>query len=506
MTALRVRPLADGSLLIGTSVRQFRLNPPAGTNVNADGSKDLYVARFDGDGAKQWERLFGGFYDETLRSIAATPDGGAIVASNTRSLGERNDRTEAWLLRLGPDGAVIANCVGELLQSLYTPAVLHSSHGLTGTPSTSQEIGQISPSSLPASAPAGVSVTPLSSPVTVTRQCAGNAQVAGSPLPPAPSFQLRVVQGGSITGVVTSIPAGISCGVGAGGNVCETRFAPNLLATLDVDFGSRGTFESWQGCDTMDGTRCLVRMTSDRTITATFATEPRPPIVGMLLTVTGRGRVISTAGIDCGFNAAGRCSASTTRNSDITLTATPATNRTFIGWAGLRLARDQPHRHREDGREQELRGAIHGRAVGWRLSSRSTPRRRYSSALDGQTEFAFVGNVTSTPTGINCGTRASLCSEAFERGTDVVLTAEATHPDYQFEEFVCPGVVIPRGQRTLTIPAIRRNITCQARFSTAIERFYLRHRRGSGAVLSGSRRQGSRGIRVHGRLRFSARA
>ncbi len=123
------------------------------------------------------------------------------------------------------------------------------------------------------------------------------------------------------TGTVTSSPAGISCG-----SDCGENFQQGSVVTLTATPGSGFIFQGWGG-DCTGTASCLVTMSADRAVTATFVSS------SVVLTVnkTGNGTVSSApAGINCGSS----CVASYARGSAVTLTATADSPDIFQGWSG----------------------------------------------------------------------------------------------------------------------------------------------------------------------------
>jgi hypothetical protein len=125
---------------------------------------------------------------------------------------------------------------------------------------------------------------------------------------------------------------------------------------------------------------------------------------GFELTVTkeGDGTVTSTpAGIDCGSD----CSEFYDAGETVTLTATPPANTTFEGWSG---------------------GGCSGTGT---CTVEMSESRSVTATFAGIRQLTVVkagtgtGNVFSSPAGINCG---SDCSESYENGTVVTLTASPT--------------------------------------------------------------------------------
>ncbi len=82
--------VADG-LLVG-----------AATESRGAGSTDAWLIRLDGAGAVLWERTHGGALWDRPTALAATPDGGFVVAGYTTSAGAGYE--DFWLLRVDAEG------------------------------------------------------------------------------------------------------------------------------------------------------------------------------------------------------------------------------------------------------------------------------------------------------------------------------------------------------------------------------------------------------------------
>jgi hypothetical protein len=96
---------------------------------------------------------------------------------------------------------------------------------------------------------------------------------------------LTVTNAGAGTGTVTSSPAGISCG-----STCVATFADGTTVTLTAKATGRNRFGGWSGDCTGTAT-CVVTMTADHAVTATFDRKGAAPtsvclvprVVGMSL-------------------------------------------------------------------------------------------------------------------------------------------------------------------------------------------------------------------------------
>ncbi len=153
-----------------------------------------------------------------------------------------------------------------------------------------------------------------------------------------PTIAGIVIADGSVgTGYTLSVnKAGTGSGTVAGGaiNCGSTCTAANLASgtsvTLTATPASGSTFVGWSGACTGSGS-CVASMTADRTVTATFNTTGG---TGFTLSVnkagTGTGTVAGGP-INCGSTCA---VADLPSSTTVTLTATPASGSTFVGWSG----------------------------------------------------------------------------------------------------------------------------------------------------------------------------
>ena len=138
---------------------------------------------------------------------------------------------------------------------------------------------------------------------------------------------LTVTRTGTGTGLVTSSPAGITCG-----STCSASYPSGTTVTLTAFAaeGSGSEFAGWSGACSGTAATCTVAMSAARAVTAAFdAPGARYP-----LTVTKAGNpgtvTSSPAGISCGST----CSATYASGTAVTLTAAAASGSTFAGWSG----------------------------------------------------------------------------------------------------------------------------------------------------------------------------
>jgi Calx-beta domain-containing protein/List-Bact-rpt repeat protein len=91
---------------------------------------------------------------------------------------------------------------------------------------------------------------------------------------PTTSHTLTVTVTGN--GVVTSSPGGINCAAKTSSDCSQSYPAGDAtVVTLSARARQGWVFARWSGdCSVLKGTRCRVKMTADRSVTATFTKSP----------------------------------------------------------------------------------------------------------------------------------------------------------------------------------------------------------------------------------------
>jgi hypothetical protein len=215
------------------------------------------------------------------------------------------------------------------------------------------------------------------------------SDVAASP----GTSSLSVVKSGTGGGTITSSPVGINCG-----GTCTARFTSGTVVTLTAAVDETSTFTGWSGACSGMGP-CAV--TLDRAQVATASFEVVRHSITVSKAGTGGGSVTSSpGGIACG----GTCSATFVAASLVTLTAIADGTSTFTGWSGACAGTD-PCAVNVDGAKSVTANFD---VIQFALSVSKTG--------------AGGGNITSSPTGIACGTT---CTASFVSGTQVTLTPAA---------------------------------------------------------------------------------
>lgn len=199
--------------------------------------------------------------------------------------------------------------------------------------------------------------------------------------------QLSVSTTGNGAGTVTSVPAGINCGV-----TCSSNYPGGTVVTLTASPAAGSTFAGWSGGGCSGTGACDVTLNVDMTVTATFNTVP--PTVTFSLTTFGTG--IGT--IACNGAA---CQPSYPSGTALAIVAAPAVTSLFSGWGGD--------------------CAASGTTATCNLTVNANTT--VSAAFNLPTLSVVVagtGTVTSTPAGIDCGTT---CMVSFNKDTSITLSA-----------------------------------------------------------------------------------
>lgn len=138
-----------------------------------------------------------------------------------------------------------------------------------------------------------------------------------------PFYTLTVLETGSGTGTVTSVPSGISCP-----QDCQEEYKEGSVVTLNATPAQGSFFVGWGGdCASCIGASCILVVNSPKSCSAQF------DIVRYRLNVsllgTGSGTVVSSpAGIQCPQD----CQEQYPQGTYINLTAKPNPGSQFLGW------------------------------------------------------------------------------------------------------------------------------------------------------------------------------
>lgn len=230
------------------------------------------------------------------------------------------------------------------------------------------------------------------------------------------AYAVTIAPNGNGSGSVQSTPVGIACTItgGVASGTCTSDFSAGTVVTLTPTSGATSSFGGWSGACSGNG-NCQLVADGAKPVTASFSQLVFP------VTVSGGGSGSGTvtsapAGISCtitnGVATGGTCQASFAAGLAVGLTATPAINQAFSGWAGS--------------------------CTGGGACALTMTGSRAVTAVFAPTTIAITitgggsgsGTVTSAPGGINCtvtaGTASGSCSANFSPGASVTLTATAS--------------------------------------------------------------------------------
>jgi uncharacterized repeat protein (TIGR02543 family) len=165
--------------------------------------------------------------------------------------------------------------------------------------------------------------------------CSGSATTCvvtmNSPLSATATFittnhRLTVAVGG--TGIVTASPTGdvaISCP-----SACAANYASGTVVTLTETPGTGQTFSGWSGACSGSATTCVVTMSSDLSVTATFIVATHR----LTVAVAGTGTVTASPTGDVAISCPSACAANYANGTVVTLTETPSGGQVFSSWSG----------------------------------------------------------------------------------------------------------------------------------------------------------------------------
>jgi len=212
-----------------------------------------------------------------------------------------------------------------------------------------------------------------------------------------PIYNLTVTNSVTAAGTVTCSDGPINCG-----STCSANYNPGTSVTLTVSAASGYTFTGWSGGGCSGTGTCTVTMNAATSVTATFATTAYN--ITVTKSGTGSGTVTGSDGlINCGST----CSVNYESGTSVTLAASVNSGSYFSGWSG-------------GGCSGTGTCTVVGMTVA--TSVRATFDTSVSVyKLTVRKSGTGSGTVTSSPSGISCGTT---CSANYTYGK-VTLAASA---------------------------------------------------------------------------------
>lgn len=111
--ARAITRVSDGNFVIVGTTWSRDYDVPSNHFIDtAHPTSDVWVVKYDGSGMILWSKVYGGTMDDEARAVAATPDGGVIVAGSSRSTdGDVHGHAggasrDVWVLKLSSNGTL----------------------------------------------------------------------------------------------------------------------------------------------------------------------------------------------------------------------------------------------------------------------------------------------------------------------------------------------------------------------------------------------------------------
>ncbi len=251
----------------------------------------------------------------------------------------------------------------------------------------------------------------------------------------------RLSLGISGQGSISSEPGTLSCS--HSGGTCSNDFAPATQVSLTAEPAPNYKFSNWSGCSNSTSATISITMNAAQSCTANFTTNTLSIAFGG----NGQGAVTSSPGtISCTKSGAGGAGAGTCStnlgNTEVVLTATPATGSFLSSWQGAC-------------------GTVSGNTATINLTGNVSCGPVFTlQTYEGVVSVTGRGGVTSSPSGISCG---GDCSGAIPVGTSVTMTA-IPFPGETFLGW--GGACAPAdNDPTFTFPMPAQAVNCTATFS-----------------------------------------
>ena len=265
--------------------------------------------------------------------------------------------------------------------------------------------------------------------------------------------RVTVSGGGTGSGLVTSVPSGISCSITTGvtGGTCSATFPPNTVVSLAATPSGLSSFSGYTGA--CNASTCTLSMTPGTTgsVTAQFTAPPTLTLSAATGSQGGGTLTSAPSGLSCALSnlaASGACTFAYALNTVVTVTQTPTNGSVFLNWVGACTG---------SGTCQVP------------LTAPRSVQALYRLAVPGSITVnsgtgSGTGSVSSSPGGIACqitnGAKSGICRAIFPVGSTVTLLPVA-NAGFAFAGFsgACSGTTC-----VLTVPE-NGDLTVTANFT-----------------------------------------
>jgi subtilisin family serine protease len=227
--------------------------------------------------------------------------------------------------------------------------------------------------------------------LTCTLQVTGPVNIVATFTRLPPNFMLSVSKSGTGDGAVTSIPAGIDCGLD-----CSEAYAQDVVVLLEAKATANSLFSGWSGACAGTATTCSVNISAAKSVVASFTLKP---VLTVAIGGSGNGTVTSTdSGIACGND----CNESYLPSTDVRLDALALAGSVFESWSGA------------------CSGTVPTCVVNMSAAKSVTANFAVKPVLTIALSGGGTGTVTSVDGGVSCGTD---CTESYAPSLLITLNA-----------------------------------------------------------------------------------
>jgi hypothetical protein len=204
------------------------------------------------------------------------------------------------------------------------------------------------------------------------------------------NYTITAAKSGSGLGTLSA--PGLSCI----GNICSGTYGFGTTITVTASTDAESHFNGWSGCDSVNNNLCIVSVTGNKLITATFTLNSYTLAASKAGSGSGS---LTGPGLNCTGNS---CTGTYDYNTTVNVTATASAGSVFAGWTGC-----------DSVVENVCTVLINGDK-----NVTATFYLEYSLLID--ITGTGDGRVTSIPSGIDC---EPTCSDTFPVDTIISLTA-----------------------------------------------------------------------------------
>lgn len=261
------------------------------------GADNIALLRLNGKLEVDRLRIYGAGDDEALTDLRVLKDGGLLVGATTKSFRLNDAQSDAWILRLDADGNIAEGCQALLAKLNGEPAAFHmGEHNGTLLAESNNTAAfyfrdeTVSPTSLTQTSG---TLNAIPKVLETARVCLG--EITPPPVPDANESTGRnvvltvIIEGGPGAGQVISnespIPLMSCVNSNESTTTCTAQYQSTDTVSLSGNAFNNGIL-SWSGCtesfDEFERPVCNVDMTSNKTVTASFA-----PTNKLSLTIRG---------------------------------------------------------------------------------------------------------------------------------------------------------------------------------------------------------------------------